>query len=153
MKLAEALLLRADTQKRLASLAARAQRYAFVQEGESPAEDPTALLREADAVAAELARLVTAINRTNLSATLASGGSVTEALAARDALKARHAAVSGVIDAASRSPERHGVKEIRWVATIDVAALQKRADDLAKELRELNAQVQEAGWRVELIES
>ena len=30
MKLAEALLLRADTRKRLASLVARARRYAFV---------------------------------------------------------------------------------------------------------------------------
>ena len=146
MKLAEALLLRADTQKRLA----RAQRYAFVQEGESPAEEPNALLREADAVAGELAVLVAAINRTNLASAIPSGLSITEALARRDALKSRHAALKGVIEAAAQSPQRHGVKEIRWVVTVDVAALQRRADDLAKELRELNAAIQETGWRVEL---
>jgi hypothetical protein len=66
MKLAEALLLRADTQKKLASLQARAQRYAFVQEGERPAEDPQAILLEVEAVATALQRLVYDINRTNL---------------------------------------------------------------------------------------
>ena len=53
MKLAEALLLRADIQKKLASLQARAQRYAVVQEGERPAEDPQAILHQVEAVAEE----------------------------------------------------------------------------------------------------
>jgi hypothetical protein len=49
-----------------------------------------------------------------------------------------------------KPPDRYGVKEIRWVATIEVASLQKQVDDLAKQIRELNAAIQEAGWQVEL---
>lgn len=46
MKLAEALILRADYQKRLAQLRERIKANARVQEGESPAEEPQALIAE-----------------------------------------------------------------------------------------------------------
>lgn len=150
MKLAEALLLRADVQKKLASLQARAQKYSVVQEGERPAEDPNALLREAEAVAAELARLVYAINRANLGHTIRTGESITAALAKRDALALRHRILVGVVESCAKPAERYGTKEIRWVATVDAAALQAEADRLAKEIRDLNAAIQEAGWRVEI---
>ena len=48
MKLAEALNLRADVQKRIASLKERLIRNAKVQEGDVPAEDPVMLLKELD---------------------------------------------------------------------------------------------------------
>lgn len=150
MKLAEALLLRADIQKKLASLQARAQKYAFVQEGEQPAEDPQVILQEVEAVANEFQRLVYNINRTNLRNTVKTGETLTEALALRDVLVLRHRILQGVIDASSKPPERYGVKEIRWVATVDVGQLQALVDRLAKQIRELNAAIQEAGWRVEL---
>ncbi len=53
MKLAEALILRADSQKRLAQLRDRLGRNALVQEGESPAEPPAGLLAEYEQVAAQ----------------------------------------------------------------------------------------------------
>jgi hypothetical protein len=150
MKLAEALLLRADMQKKFASLQARAQQYAFVQEGEKPPEDPRALIREAEQVSASLQQLIYAVNRTNLHNNVKDGRSVTEALAARDAMKLRHAMLQGVINACAKPPERYGMKEIRWVATVNVRELQVQVDDLAKEIRELNASIQEAGWQIEL---
>jgi hypothetical protein len=150
MKLAEALLLRADIQKKLASLQARAQRYAMVQEGERPAEDPQAILGQVKAVADELRRLVFAINQANLRHKIASGETLTEALARRDSLALRHRIIQSVVDECAKPPDRYGVKEIRWVTTVDVAALQGEADSLAKEIRELNAAIQEAGWQVEL---
>src|SRR5438105_1961911 len=150
MKLAEALLLRADIQKKLASLQARAQRYAVVQEGERPAEDPQGILREIEAVATELQRLIFAINRANLRHKIASGELITEALAKRDSLTLRHRILQSVIDVCAKPPDRYGVKEIRWVTTVDVAALQDQVDGLAKQIRELNAAIQEAGWQVEL---
>jgi hypothetical protein len=150
MKLAEALLLRADIQKKLASLQGRAARYAVVQEGERPAEDPQELFRQIDAVAAELERLVFAVNRANLQHRIGSGQTLTEALARRDGLALRHRIFQSVIDACAKPPDRYGVKEIRWVAAVDVPALQKQVDDLAKQIRELNAAIQEAGWQVEL---
>jgi hypothetical protein len=150
MKLAEALLLRADVQKKLASLQARAQKYALVQEGEQPGEDPQAILREIETTANELHRLVFAINRANLRHTIRSGETLTEALARRDSLALRHRILQSVLDACAKPPDRYGVKEIRWVTTVDVAALQEQVGALAKQLRELNAAIQEAGWQVEL---
>ena len=44
MKLAEALLLRADMQRKLESLRERIGRNTVTQEGEKPSEDPNALL-------------------------------------------------------------------------------------------------------------
>jgi hypothetical protein len=150
MKLAEALLLRADIQKKLASLQARAQRYAVVQEGERPAEDPQEILRQIDLVAGELQRLVFTINRANLTHQVRTGESLTEALAKRDTLVLRHRILQSVVDVCAKPPERYGVKEIRWITTVEVASLQRQVEDLAKEIREINAAIQEAGWQVEL---
>jgi len=150
MKLAEALLLRADMQKKLSSLQARAQKYAVVQEGEKPAEDPKDLLRQIEVVVGELQRLVFAINKANLDHSISAGQTLTEALAQRDALALRHRILQSVVDVCAKPPERYGVKEIRWVTTVNVAALQQQVDDLAKQIRELNAAIQEAGWQVEL---
>lgn len=150
MKLAEALLLRADIQKKLASLQARAEKYAIVQEGEKPAEDPQAILRQVQIVAGELQQLVFAINRANLRHQIKTGESLTEALAKRDSIVLHHRILQGVVDACTKPPERYGVKEIRWVTTVDVAEIQGQVDALAKQIRELNAAIQEAGWQVEL---
>ena len=46
MKLAEALSLRADLQRRIAALRERLRKNARVQEGDTPAEDPLELLAE-----------------------------------------------------------------------------------------------------------
>jgi hypothetical protein len=150
MKLAEALLLRADIQKKLASLQVRAKQYALVQEGEQPPEDPKELLRQIDMVCHELQGLVYAINQANLNHKVRTGESLTEALAKRDSLVRRHSILQSVVEACAKPPERYGVKEIRWVTTLEVATLQSQVDNLAKEIREINAAIQEAGWQVEL---
>lgn len=65
MKLAQALVERADLQKRLAQLRRRLLLNAKVQEGEMPAEDPKELLRELEGCVSELESLITRINLTN----------------------------------------------------------------------------------------
>ena len=89
MKLAEALILRADTQKRIAQLRQRLTRNAKVQEGDQPAEEPQTLLAELEAAAAELTSLVQRINRTNTVTELEAGLSLSDALALRDTLTLR----------------------------------------------------------------
>lgn len=150
MKLAEALLLRADIQKKLASLRERVVANAVVQQGDRPHEDPNGLLREAFGAMGELEELVSTINRTNLQSKLADGRTLTEAIARRDTLIAQHALVLAAVAGARKEPERYGVREIKWVATIQVAKLQKQADDLAKKIRELNGAIQEANWGCDL---
>ena len=71
LKLAEALLLRADLKKKLASLRERLVLNARVQDGDKPHEDPEELLREAAAVLSEQEQLIIRIDRANASTQLA----------------------------------------------------------------------------------
>ncbi len=150
MKLAEALLLRGDMQKKLAQLRERITRNAVVQEGEKPAEDPNKLLKEAGGVLDQLEALIFKINEANLRHKLKDGRTLTAAMARRDTLAQRHSLLQAAVAGANKEPDRYGHKEIRWVKTIDVAKLQKQSDDLAKKLRETNAMIQEANWKVEI---
>ncbi|MEJ7137159.1 DIP1984 family protein [Amphibiibacter pelophylacis] len=150
MKLAQALLLRADVQKKIASLRERIARNVMVQDGDTPHEDPAALLLEAGATLEELQKLVVAINTANLSHTLPDGRSLTEAMAARDALVQRHALYQSAIDATQREPDRYSAREIKWTTAIDIASIQKQSEDLARQIRELNGLIQETNWKVDL---
>ena len=66
MKIAEALALRADLQKRLESLKQRLVKNARIQEGDAPEEDPAELQAELEKSARELTLLIQRINRTNV---------------------------------------------------------------------------------------
>ncbi|MCB9597409.1 MAG: DIP1984 family protein [Sandaracinaceae bacterium] len=150
MKLAEALLLRADLQKKIASLRERVVANAVVQENEAPHEDPNGLLDEAVDVLEQLEELVARIHRTNLAAQLPDGRTLTEAIARRDRLQQQHSLLTAALAGCRKEPDRYSVREIKWVATMKVSKLQKQSDDLAKKLRELNARIQETNWRAEL---
>jgi vacuolar-type H+-ATPase subunit I/STV1 len=152
MRLAEALSLRADCQKRFEQLKARLGRSAKVQEGDLPAEDPQELLAELERVARELADLVRRINRTNSATALSGGQTVSDALAERDVLGMRRAVYAELALAASVTQNRFTLAEVKYVSTVNVAELQKRADDLAREYRELDARIQELNWNTDLLE-
>jgi hypothetical protein len=149
MKLAEALTLRADSQKRLEQLKVRLLANAMVQEGDSPSEDPTALLTEYDATAASLVELIRRINLTNAQARVLDR-TMTHALAERDVLKLRHQLYRDLAAAATVNRSTVTRSEIRFRATISASELQQRADAVAKQLRELDARIQEANWTIEL---
>jgi hypothetical protein len=151
MKVAEALILRADHQRRAQQLKQRLLRNAKVQEGDDPAEDPRGLIEELERVAADLERLIQRINRTN-AATALGGGTVSDALARRDVLALRHGAYRDLAQAASVEQARYSRSEVKFRSTVDVAAIQRRADDLAREHRELDATIQANNWATELLE-
>lgn len=150
MKLAEALLLRGDLQKKLASMRERIVRNGLVQEGNMPQEDPEALLLEAYAVTTELEKLVLAINAANMTNKLPDGRTLTAAIAERDSLMQRHALLQAAIESTNKEPDRYSAREIKWVSVFDVKKLQKQSEDLARNLRELNAKIQESNWLVVL---
>lgn len=151
MKLAEALLERADLQKRIAQMTGRLNNNARVQEGEKPAEDPQALLKELEKMTGRLETLVTQINLTN-SRTLVNGRPMTWYLARREARQGQMQILRSFLDAASSLYERARGSEIRIVSTVQVAALQKDVDRQAKALRELDALIQSANWTTDLAE-
>ena len=152
MRLGEALTRRADAQARLAQLRDRLRASAVVQEGSRPPEDPAALLSELDELTAELRRLIAAINLTNAGSRLASGETLTAALARRDVLALEQATPRAVVDAAAQEQARYSRSEIRLVRQIDVGALRRRIDELARERRELDTAIQEHNWTTDLIE-
>lgn len=150
MKLASALSERSDIQRRLSELSERLANNAKVQEGDTPAEDPQALLAEMDALIDRLETLIYRINMTN-SKVESDGESMTLLLARRDCLKKRIAMLRGFLDCASSKVERYSRTEIAVRSTVDVAELQKQADRASRELRGLDEKIQELNWTIELM--
>jgi hypothetical protein len=151
MKVAEALAHRADLQRRLEQLKQRLVKNARVQEGDQPAEVPDELQTEFERCAGELISLIQRINRTNSSSRLGVG-TLADALAERDVLKIRQAAYRELAAAASTTQVRTTRSEVKFVSTVSVAAIQRKADNLAKDLRELDTRIQEADWQTNLSE-
>lgn len=150
MKLAEALQLRGDLQKRMMQLSDRLMQNARVQEGEKPAEDPEALLAEYESCAGQLEELMARINRTNCE-TRTGEGTLTELLARRDCLKMRVETCRNFLGSASSLTRRATRSEIKILSAVSVPDYRKRADDLARDLRETDGAIQAANWTTELL--
>jgi hypothetical protein len=151
MKVAEALALRADLQKRLEQLKQRLLKNARIQEGDAAAENPIELQSELEKSAQELTALIQRINRTN-SAARFGDRTLADALVERDVLKIRYGAYRELATAASTTQARMTRSEVKFVSTVSVAAIQRKADDLAKEHRELDTRIQEADWTTTLLD-
>lgn len=151
MKLAEALLLRSDQQKKLASLKQRINANVLVQDGDTPSEDPNELMQQVFALTHETQGLILQIHRTNAQAKLTNGRSLLELLMQRDELAERHKIITSAIASTHREPDRYSAREIKWQKVIPVASLQKQADDISAKLRDLNISIQAANWQIDLI--
>ena len=151
MKLAEALQERADLNRKIEELRRRLGSNVLTQEGEPPAEDPAALLAELDAAVARLETLMAKINLTNCR-TKASGMTLTELIAKKDALMLKLSAYRDLVYTAGQSASRARGTEIRVVAVLKASELQKRVDETAKEVRRLDNLLQETNWKTKLIE-
>lgn len=154
MTLAEALIERKALKERLDNLEDRLTQNVSVQEGSTPAEMPEALQALVDEAIADLEQLIVAINRTNLAARLPGeeGWSLMEAIARRDMLTLHQNILVETIDQVRMAYNRTVVtrSEVRTIITVDVAAMQKKIDALAKERRTLDARLQAANWNVQL---
>ena len=151
MKLAEALIWRADAKKRLGQLKTRLVRVAKVQEGDAPAEDPKALLAEYERLAGEFVRIVQRINRTNSVTELRAGLTLSDALAVRDGLILRVEVLRSLAQVAIVTQDRYTKSEVKFRSTVDVADLQQQINRLAVEHRELDTQIQSLNWQTDLL--
>jgi predicted ATP-grasp superfamily ATP-dependent carboligase len=154
MKLAEALALRADAVRRVEQLRRRIADNARYQEGETPAEDAGELLAEAGRALDELEGLIRRINRTNAATVIGPEGTMTDALARRDVLRKRHALFAGAADAAADRGHlgvlRQMRSELKMLAALPVAQLRDQADDIARQIRDLDVRIQQSNWEVDL---
>lgn len=149
MKLAEALSIRADLQRKVSQLKNRLKDSAKVQEGDEPAESVEELFAELGDCLSQLEELVFRINRTNMQ-TMNEGESLTHMIAREDVLSMRISVMREVLGHVTET-DRYGRNEIRYVRTVDVAALRKETDTYARQLRELDLQLQSLNWSVDLI--
>lgn len=153
MKLAEALVRRADSQKKIAQLRQRLERVVKVQEGETPAEDPTLLLAELEQTLAEQTSWVRKINKTNAATPFNAELSISDALAERDRLMQHRRLLAELLEQASIKQDRFSRSEVRFERTVDVVQLQARVDALSKAYREMDFRIQEMNWTTDLIET
>ena len=152
MKLAEALILRADLQKRIDQLRVRLNNNAKVQENDEPSEKPEELLNELDNNINQLKILIKQINRTNC-VTVSNGQTLANLIAERDTLTLKSNILRGFLNIAGQKVNLYSTTEIKIMSTVDVPALQKELDLLSKKIRETDTELQQANWLTELIEN
>ena len=72
-------------------------------------------------------------------------------IAAKDVLSMHLSTLRSVLDAANVRSDRYSRNEIKFIRTIDVNELQKRVDDMSRDLRELDSRLQQANWMTDLL--
>lgn len=151
MKLAEALQERADLNRKIEQLSSRIQSNCLVQEGENPVEDPIALINELNDCCERLEYLIKRINVTNCQSKI-DGVTITELIAKKDVLFLKNRKLREILYTSSQSTSRARSTEIKIIPTIEVSKLQKKSDDIAKEMRLLENKIQQANWTLDLLE-
>ena len=149
MKLAEALSIRADLQRKVSQLRARLKDSSKVQEGDTPAEQISDLFLELEECLVQLEEMVYRINHTNIQ-TFYEGETITRMIARKDHLSQR-VAINQELLGHVMETDRYGRNEIKYVRMVDVAVLRKETDIIAKQLRELDLKLQELNWTIDLL--
>ncbi|MBV5341423.1 MAG: DIP1984 family protein [Deltaproteobacteria bacterium] len=150
MKLAELLIERSETQKRIAIMANRLNAYATIQEGDEPPIKPDKVLKKLDALHVNLEDIIKKINMANMTTEFEPGLTLADAVTRRDVMKSRRNIYNGLVTASMISDSRYSKKEIKFVTTLDVDNILEVTDDLAKEIRILDSKIQLKNWEVEI---
>jgi len=151
MKLAEALIERAEIQKKNGQLINRIKTNTKVQEGDSPSENPQELIAEYVGNMKYLLDLVQRINRTNNAALFDEETNIADAIAQRDCLGSRIKAYREFYESAMIRSDRYSRNEIKFVRCLDTNELQSQINKLSKEYREIDTKLQGLNWTVELV--
>ena len=148
MKLAEALSLRADLQKRVAQLKQRLKDNVKVEEGDSTIENPENLFAELDRSLAKLEELIFRINATNMHAQH-KGISLTQLIAQKDIFSLRIATLREIYKHITER-DRYGRNELKYIRTIDVEKLNQQIDSYSQQYRKLDLEIQSVNWAIDL---
>jgi hypothetical protein len=151
MKLAEALSIRKDLQKRIQQIGRSLEDNVKVQEGEQPAEQPEELLKELDECLKKLEDLVLRINLTNVKTINEAGKTLTQLMAEKDILTLRISTLRSTYERASAQRDRYSRSEIKMLTTINVKQLRKQIDDYSVQLRKLDMEIQSMNFQTELV--
>ena len=151
MKLAEALSIRKDLQKRIQQIGKRLEDNVKIQEGDEPAENPKELMKELDECLKQLENLIWRINMTNVQTVNEAGKTVTQLMAEKDVLSLRLSALRSTFDRASSQHDRYSRSEIKMITVVDVKQLSKQIDEYSAALRKLDMEIQTLNFQTELV--
>ena len=151
MKLSEALIERAELQRKNAQLFSRIKNNTMVQEGDTPAENPQDLITEYEENMERLLFLIRKINATNNATPFDNDGNVADAIARRDNLKAKIELYRSVYESAMIRPQRYSPTEVKFVRCVDAKELQNIINKLSKQYREMDTKLQGINWTTDLI--
>ena len=150
MKLAEALSIRKDLQKRIQQLEQRIKSNVKVQEGDEPLEDPNELMKELHSCLIQLEKLIARINLTNIKTKNAEGLTITQLIAKKDTLTTRIGILRNIYSEATNIVNRYSSSELRIECVIDAKQLSKQIDDYSSSLRKLDIEIQSLNFLTEL---
>ena len=150
MKLAEALSIRKDLQKRIQQLEQRIKSNVKVQEDDEPLEDPNELMKELHSCLIQLEELMGRINLTNINTKNAEGLSITQLIAKKDTLTMRIGILRNIYSEATNIVNRYSSSELRIECVIDAKQLSKQIDDYSGRLRKLDIEIQSLNFLTEL---
>jgi hypothetical protein len=151
MKLAEALSIRKDLQKRIQQIGKRLEDNVKVQEGDEPSENPDELMKELDGCLNKLEDLIWHINLTNVKTFDETGKTLTQLMAEKDVLTLRISTLRNTFERASSQQERYSRSEIKMVTIVDVKQLSNQIDEYSAKLRKLDIEIQTLNFQTELI--
>ncbi len=151
MKLAEALSIRKDLQKRIQQIGKRLEDNVKVQEGDEPSENPDELMKELDGCLNKLEDLIWHINLTNVKTIDETGKTLTQLMAEKDVLTLRISTLRNTFERASSQQERYSRSEIKMVTIVDVKQLSNQIDEYSAKLRKLDIEIQTLNFQTELI--
>lgn len=151
MKLAEALILRADYQRKVEQIKNRLINNAKVQEGEEPSEDPEVLLKELNEAMENLTQLIKSINKTNSQTKFGDKMTLADALTEREKLWKKRLILNDLAEVATVKHDRFSRSEVKYFSTIDIKETQKEIERLSKEFRKIDTKIQGLNWTVDLM--
>ena len=151
MKLAEALLLRAESKKKLESLHHRILANIKVQDNDKPHENPQTLIDEAFELSGQLCTLIKQINACNNATKLTNGQTLSEAIVERDMLIKKRNILASIAAKALEKDYRLTHTEVKMNTVVSVQDIQKQIDTLSKQFRELDTQIQSMNWNTDLL--
>lgn len=151
MKLAVALRERKELTEKIESLRGRLLQNATIQEGTEPTEDPVEVLQALNSAINESIKLICRINKTN-SLSMLEGRPLGDWVVERDQLMKKASIIRAFANKAGDTVNRYSRSEILVIPSVDVKAYQKKSDDLAKQIRDLDNKIQQANWNTDLLE-
>lgn len=149
MKIAEALVRRADVQKRMDQIKNLLLVNSRHQEGDDPPIRMNDTLQEWGALQEELLTLTVQINLANARVKIGEQ-TLMEVIAARDSFRRGAEILRELAKKAMTKLDRYSSKEIREVSPWNVQELLQRADEAGAIFRKMDVIIQQTNWNTDL---